>query len=162
MSGEMAPWPRYEQDEIDAVTEVLRSGRVNYWTGTQGREFEREFAEFTGIQHAVFVANGTLALELALRALDLPAGSEVVTTPQTPSPQRPRSCLWGCGRCSRTSIPTPGTSPLRRSRAPFRRRPRQSLSSTWEFGPHACPRSKISARRGDSGLSRTAPRRTER
>ena len=80
---EMAPWPRYEQDEIDAVAEVLRSGKVNYWTGTQGREFEREFAEFTGVKHAVFVANGTVALELALRALDLPAGSEVITTPHT-------------------------------------------------------------------------------
>ncbi len=79
----MAPWPRYEQDEIDAVAEVLRSGKVNYWTGTQGREFEREFAEFTGVKHAVFVANGTVALELALRALDLPAGSEVITTPHT-------------------------------------------------------------------------------
>ena len=76
-------WPRFEQDEIDAVAEVLRSGKVNYWTGTQGREFEREFAEFTGVAHAVFVANGTLALELALRALDLPAGSEVITTPHT-------------------------------------------------------------------------------
>ena len=82
-SAEMAPWPRYEQDEIDAVAEVLRSGKVNYWTGTQGREFEREFAEFTGVMHAVFVANGTVALELALRALDLPDGSEVITTPHT-------------------------------------------------------------------------------
>lgn len=80
---EMAPWPRYGQDEIDAVAEVLRSGKVNYWTGTQGREFEREFADFTGVKHAVFVANGTVALELALRALDLPADSEVVTTPHT-------------------------------------------------------------------------------
>jgi dTDP-4-amino-4,6-dideoxygalactose transaminase len=79
----MAPWPRYDQDEIDAVSEVLRSGKVNYWTGTQGREFEREFAEFTGVRHAVFVANGTLALELGLRALELPAGSEVITTPHT-------------------------------------------------------------------------------
>ena len=78
-----APWPLYEQDEIDAVAEVLRSGKVNYWTGTQGREFEREFAEFTGVKHAVFVANGTVALELALRALELPAGSEVITTPHT-------------------------------------------------------------------------------
>ena len=82
-TAEMAPWPRYDQDEIDAVAEVLRSGKVNYWTGTQGREFEREFAEFTGVKHAVFVANGTVALELALRALDLPDGSEVITTPHT-------------------------------------------------------------------------------
>ena len=82
-SAYMAPWPRYEQDEIDAVTRVLRSGKVNYWTGTEGRQFEREFADFTGLQHAVFVANGTVALELALRALNLPPGSEVITTPHT-------------------------------------------------------------------------------
>ena len=83
MRQQPPPWPVYDQDEIDAVTEVLRSGKVNYWTGVQGREFEREFAEFTGLKGAVFVANGTLALELALRALDLPPGSEVVTTPYT-------------------------------------------------------------------------------
>ncbi len=76
-------WPHYEADEIAAVVRVLESGKVNYWTGTEGREFEREFAESTGRQHAVFVANGTLALELALRALDLPPGSEVITTPHT-------------------------------------------------------------------------------
>ena len=56
---------------------------MNYWTGTQGREFEREFAEFTGVEHAVFVANGTLALELGIQALELPGGSEVITTPRT-------------------------------------------------------------------------------
>lgn len=83
MPQQPPPWPVYDRDEIDAVTEVLRSGKVNYWTGTHGREFEREFAEFTGLKHAVFVANGTLALELALRALELPPGSEVVTTPYT-------------------------------------------------------------------------------
>lgn len=79
----LAPWPNYDQDEIDAVVEVLRSRKVNYWTGTHGREFEREFAEFTGVKHAVFVSNGTVALELALRALDVPARSEVITTPHT-------------------------------------------------------------------------------
>lgn len=81
--GDIASWPRYEQDEIDAVADVLRSGKVNYWTGAHGRKFEEEFAAYTGLQHAVFVANGTVAIELALRALDLPSGSEVITTPHT-------------------------------------------------------------------------------
>jgi dTDP-4-amino-4,6-dideoxygalactose transaminase len=78
-----APWPVYDDEQVEAAARVLRSGKVNYWTGTEGREFEREFAEFTGINHAVFVANGTLALELAIAALGLPPGSEVVTTPRT-------------------------------------------------------------------------------
>lgn len=78
-----APWPVFADDEREAVERVLASGKVNYWTGTEGREFEREFAEFTGVGHAIFVANGTVALELGLRALDLPPGSEVVTTPRT-------------------------------------------------------------------------------
>ena len=78
-----APWPTYDDEQVEAVTQVLRSGKVNYWTGSEGREFEREFAEFTGTAHAVFVANGTLALELAIQALELPPGSELITTPRT-------------------------------------------------------------------------------
>jgi dTDP-4-amino-4,6-dideoxygalactose transaminase len=73
----------FDQEQIDAAAEVLRSGRVNYWTGDQGRAFEREFAEITGIAHAVFVANGTVGLEAAIEALDLPVGAQVVTTPRT-------------------------------------------------------------------------------
>ncbi|MCB0915772.1 MAG: DegT/DnrJ/EryC1/StrS aminotransferase family protein [Actinobacteria bacterium] len=83
MTQAYAPWPVYDEEQIEAVSRVLRSGKVNYWTGTEGRAFEREFAEFTGTEHAVFVANGTLALELAIQALELPAGSEVITTPRT-------------------------------------------------------------------------------
>lgn len=78
-----APWPVFDEEQVEAAARVLRSGKVNYWTGTEGRDFEREFAEFHGVQFAVFVANGTLALELALRALDMPPGSEVITTPRT-------------------------------------------------------------------------------
>lgn len=78
-----APWPRHDEDEVAAVADVLRSGRTNYWSGDQGRCFEREFADFTGVDHAIFVANGTLALEVALRSLGLPPDSEVVTTPRS-------------------------------------------------------------------------------
>ncbi len=62
---------------------MLRSGRVNYWTGNECREFEREFADYVGTRHAVAVANGTVALELALQALDIPPGSEVIVPSRT-------------------------------------------------------------------------------
>ena len=62
---------------------MLASNRVNYWTGTECREFEREFAAWVGVPHAVALMNGTVALELALRALGIGPGDEVVVTPRT-------------------------------------------------------------------------------
>lgn len=76
-------WPSFTEAEIEAVQAVLRSGKVNYWTGKEAREFEREFAAATGRKHAIALANGTLALELALRTLGLQPGDEVVVTPRT-------------------------------------------------------------------------------
>src|SRR5580658_6279153 len=78
-----APWPYFEADEIEAATAVLRSGKVNYWTGQEGRFFEAEFARSVGAQYAVCVANGTVALELALQALGIGRGDEVITTSRT-------------------------------------------------------------------------------
>jgi dTDP-4-amino-4,6-dideoxygalactose transaminase len=78
-----APWPSFSEDEIEAAAEVLRSGKVNYWTGPQGRFFESEFAEFTGCKYAISLANGTVALECALKALGVGPGDEVVTTSRT-------------------------------------------------------------------------------
>ncbi len=78
-----APWPSYTPEEIAAVGEVLASGRVNYWTGELGREFERRFAAWCGTDHAVALANGTLALEAALKALTIGPGDEVVVTPRS-------------------------------------------------------------------------------
>jgi dTDP-4-amino-4,6-dideoxygalactose transaminase len=75
-----APWPYFAPDEIEAAVEVLRSGKVSYWTGDEGRQFEREFADFVGCRHAVALANGTVALEAGLRALGIGPGDEVVTT----------------------------------------------------------------------------------
>src|SRR5579863_2068806 len=69
-----SPWPCFAGDEIEAVTSVLRSGKVNYWTGEEGRQFEAEFASHVGTKYGVCVANGTLALELALHALGIGAG----------------------------------------------------------------------------------------
>jgi len=71
-------WPVFGHDEIDAASSVLASGRVNYWTGEEGRQFEREFASFAGTKYAVAVANGSVALELALYALEIGPGDEVI------------------------------------------------------------------------------------
>jgi dTDP-4-amino-4,6-dideoxygalactose transaminase len=78
-----APWPFFADDEIEAAEQALRSGRVNYWTGNEGRQFEFEFADFVGCRHAVALANGTVALECALKALGVGEGDEVVTTSRT-------------------------------------------------------------------------------
>lgn len=78
-----APWPFFDKDEIEAALAPLKSGKVNYWTGSEGREFEREFAAYCGVKYAVAVANGTLALELALYALEIGPGDEVITTCRT-------------------------------------------------------------------------------
>ena len=74
------PWPAFGKEEIEAVSGVLRSGRVNYWTGQEVRSFEQEFAHFVDARHAVAVANGTLALELALAALGIGPGDDVIVT----------------------------------------------------------------------------------
>jgi dTDP-4-amino-4,6-dideoxygalactose transaminase len=78
-----APWPYFEADETEAAAGVLRSGKVNYWTGEEGRIFEKEFAAFTSCKHAVAVANGTVALELALHALGIEQGDEVIVPSRT-------------------------------------------------------------------------------
>ncbi len=76
-------WPYYEADEIAAVSKVLQSGKVNYWTGQECKLFEKEFAEYVGMPYAISLANGSLALELALYTLDIGAGDEVITTSRT-------------------------------------------------------------------------------
>lgn len=78
-----SPWPSFTQEEADKVSEVLLSNKVNYWTGQEGREFEREFAAFAGTKYAIALANGTLALDVALQALGIGAGDEVVVTSRT-------------------------------------------------------------------------------
>ncbi len=78
-----SPWPSFTEEEALAVAEVVRSNRVNYWTGTECREFEKEFAIWCGTAHAVALTNGTVALDLALQALGIGPGDEVVVTPRT-------------------------------------------------------------------------------
>lgn len=78
-----SPWPSFTQEEADAVRDVLLSNKVNYWTGTQCREFENEFAAWAGTEHAVALTNGTVALDVALKALGIGPGDEVIVTPRT-------------------------------------------------------------------------------
>lgn len=77
------PWPSFTEEEADAVREVLLSNKVNYWAGCEGREFEKEFAAHCGTAHAIALANGTVALELALYVLGIGPGDEVITTSRT-------------------------------------------------------------------------------
>ena len=79
----MTHWPVFADDERAAAMRVLESGRVNYWTGTEGRAFETDFAAYTGAAHAVALANGTVALELALHALGVGPGDEVIVPART-------------------------------------------------------------------------------
>jgi len=76
-------WPAFTLEEADKIREVLLSNRVNYWTGTEGREFEKEFSRFCDVDFSVALANGTVALELALRVTGIGPGDEVVVTPRT-------------------------------------------------------------------------------
>ena len=76
-------WPSFTAEEAEAVSAVLLSNRVNYWTGTEGREFEKEFAAWTGSDYAIALANGTLALDFAIQSLGLGPGDEVIVTPRT-------------------------------------------------------------------------------
>ena len=83
LNTSVAPWPSYSEEEQQAVARVLASGRVNYWTGEETRAFEREFADWAGAGHAVALFNGTVALDLALTALGIGPGDEVIVTPRT-------------------------------------------------------------------------------
>lgn len=76
----ISPWPFFSQEEIEAVSNVMISNNVNYWTGNICKTFEQRYAEWIGVKHATAVANGSAALELALRAIDIGPGDEVIVT----------------------------------------------------------------------------------
>ena len=83
LNTSLSPWPSFTPEEADAVQHVLLSNKVNYWTGTECRQFETEFATWAGTSHAVALSNGTLALDAALKALGVGPGDEVIVTPRT-------------------------------------------------------------------------------
>lgn len=66
-----SPWPSYSEEEVKIISDILRSNRVNYWTGEHGKSFEKEFAAWCGTKYAVALSNGTVALEVALRAMGI-------------------------------------------------------------------------------------------
>ena len=76
-------WPWFDEDTIQAAMEPLKSGKVNYWTGPVGMQFEKKWARYNGVQYAISTSNGTTALHTALGALNIGPGDEVITVPYT-------------------------------------------------------------------------------
>ncbi|MDA8812320.1 DegT/DnrJ/EryC1/StrS aminotransferase family protein [Amylibacter sp.] len=83
LNGPFSPWPKFSEEEMDAVKNVLMSNKVNYWTGNQGKKFEAEFADYVGTKYSIALSNGTVALDLALNALSLVSGDEVIVASRT-------------------------------------------------------------------------------
>lgn len=83
LNSSFSPWPSFTDEEARAVSDVLLSNKVNYWTGQEGREFEKEFAAFAQTDYAIAVANGTNALDLAMTGLGIGPGDEVIVTSRT-------------------------------------------------------------------------------
>ena len=80
INNKFSPWPSFTNEEIESVKNVLSSNKVNYWTGDECRKFEKEFAAWSDSEYAVSLANGTLALDIAFRALDIGSDDEVIVT----------------------------------------------------------------------------------
>lgn len=83
LNTSFSPWPSFSEEEADAVRAVILSNKVNYWTGQECREFEKEFAAWAGTEYAVALANGTVALDVALKALNVGERDEVIVTSRT-------------------------------------------------------------------------------
>ena len=83
LNTQFSPWPSFTQEEADVVSTVLLTNKVNYWTGQEGREFEKEFAAWSGCEYAIALANGTVAIDAALIALGVGEGDDVIVTPRT-------------------------------------------------------------------------------
>ena len=83
LNSPFSPWPSFTDEEAGSIRDILLSNKVNYWTGQECREFEREFAQYTSSEYAIALANGTVALDLALNALGISEGDEVIVTSRT-------------------------------------------------------------------------------
>jgi len=83
INSQFSPWPSFTLEEANSVRDVLLSNKVNYWTGEECREFEKEFAVWTNSKYAIALGNGTQALDGALKALDIGEGNEVIVTSRT-------------------------------------------------------------------------------
>ena len=69
-------WPQFNPKTFDQVTETLKSGKVSYWTGKKGMEFEEKWAKWIGSDYAISCTNGTAALHIAIAALNIGPGDE--------------------------------------------------------------------------------------
>lgn len=83
LNTKFSSWPSFTEAEAEAVKQTILSNKVNYWTGQECREFEKEFAVWTGTNYAIALGNGTLALDVALKALGVCVGHDVIATPRT-------------------------------------------------------------------------------
>lgn len=77
------PWPSFSKEEAKKAQQIILSNKVNYWTGNECKNFENEFARFSNSQYAIAVSNGTVAIDLALHALNIGKGDEVIVTSRT-------------------------------------------------------------------------------
>ena len=80
---QVSSWPCYSEEEADAVRRVVLSNKVNYWTGNECRQFEEEFARWSGVNYAIALGNGTLALDIAFKAMGIGGSDEVIVTSRT-------------------------------------------------------------------------------
>ena len=71
-------WPNFSERLISKVNKTIRSGKINYTTGTYGKLFETKFSKFVGNKYSVAICNGTAALEVAIKSLELPKNSEII------------------------------------------------------------------------------------
>ena len=76
-------YPNFNKSTLKRVQQVLNSGRVNYWTGNECKDFEKEFSNYHKIKYSIAVSNGSVALEIALKALGLKNNDEVIVTPRS-------------------------------------------------------------------------------
>ena len=79
----LSKWPSYSREEINICKKILKSGKVNYWTGDNTKNFEKEFSQFLNLKHCIAMANGTVALHAAYATLNCSKGDEIITTPRT-------------------------------------------------------------------------------
>ncbi len=83
VTNKLIGWPNFNDEAINAVVGVLKSGKVNYWTGPKGMEFEKKFAQWQGSKFAISVGTGTAALHVSLTSLGIGPGDEVIVPSYT-------------------------------------------------------------------------------
>ena len=75
--------PFYSKKSIQKIGPMLKSGKVNYWSGNEGKKFEKEFSNYLGNRYSVALSNGSVALEIALQALKLKKKDQIIVSPRS-------------------------------------------------------------------------------